>query len=352
MGWIEKGWYSNSKRTLILLPLTLVFYVLYKLRLGLFYIGLKKQIPSPVPVIVVGNLSVGGTGKTPFVIYLAQLLQSMGYTPGIVSRGYGAAHNSESSFPRIVAVDSTPEHSGDEPLLIARKTQCPVVISPNRPAGVALLANHYKCDIVISDDGLQHYQMGRTIELVIYDSNRQFGNGWMLPVGPLREPISRLETVDLVIENVGFKSQGDYIQQSAPIESLLTGQPMPENLLSLSGPQGDVEFNSAAPKSNENTKRIKGVHLVSGIGHPERFEKTIENLGITVLSTTWFADHHPFSEQDFSQFSEQDVIVMTEKDAIKCRRFAKQHWYTLPIEAKISKQLEQDLKDLIVAKCS
>ncbi|MDO6720047.1 tetraacyldisaccharide 4'-kinase [Psychrosphaera sp. 1_MG-2023] len=327
MRWIEQGWYNKSLKVYVLLPFMVVFYVIYKIRLGLFKLGVLAQVRADIPVIVVGNISVGGTGKTPFVIYLVKLLHSMGYTPGIVSRGYGAKSDPTMPFPRSVNPQMQVDYSGDEPKLMALRTKVPVVISPVRSEAVAYLTQQFSCDIVISDDGLQHYQMARDVEIVIVDGQRQFGNGWMLPVGPLREPKTRLNSVDLIVENSGFSSNGDYQQIAGGIVHITQDSTV------------DIEDFS------------NGVHLVSGIGNPQRFEQTCKELGINTLSTSWFDDHHAFSIADFAKFGSEDIILMTEKDAVKCREFAQPNWYVLPIDAKISDTLEQKIKHIIVNKC-
>lgn len=304
-----------------------VFYLIYKIRLGLFKLGVLTQVRAEIPVIIVGNISVGGTGKTPFVIYLVRLLQTMGYTPGIVSRGYGAKSDPNRPFPRSVEPQTDVDYSGDEPKLMAMRTQVPVVISPVRSDAVSVLQQKFNCNIVISDDGLQHYQMARDIEIVIVDGQRQFGNGCLLPVGPLREPKSRLNSVDLTIENSGFSLHGDYQQVAGGIAHISKG-----------GTFATDDFPN-------------GVHLVSGIGNPQRFEKTCKELKINILSTTWFDDHHAFCVADFALFGKEDIILMTEKDAVKCREFAQANWYVLPIDAQISETLEQQIKHIIVNKC-
>lgn len=322
MSWVENGWYNKSKRNYWLLPLSGLFYLLYRIRLGLFKSGLIKSKRSAVPVMVVGNITVGGTGKTPFVVYLIKLLQQQGYKPGIVSRGYGAKVDSQVPFPRLITQNMDIRLSGDEPKLLFESTGVPVVISPKRPDGIDYLVKNCGVDFIVSDDGLQHYQMARDIEIAIIDAARCVGNGWVLPVGPLREPQSRLNRVDLAVYNHGFEAKGEYFQQAGTIRSLT----------------GKVE-----PNINTLTK----VHLVSGIGNPSRFEKTVQGLGLTIASVNWFADHHPFSADDFSQYGDNDLVLMTEKDAVKCRSFARDNMFVLPIVAVISPQLEKQLLALI-----
>lgn len=330
MKWIEKGWYSGAKINFLLLPLSIIFFILYSLRISLFRLGVLKQYRAMAPVIVVGNITVGGTGKTPFVVYLVKLLQSMGLNPGIVSRGYGAKADTNLPFPRLVDAKSAVELVGDEPKLLFERTLVPVVISPNRPQGVNMLTEQLNCNVIISDDGLQHYQMARDIEIVIVDHNRLFGNGWLLPVGPLREPVNRLNKVDLVVHNAGYHNDAegkfDYSQRAISVVNL---------------------------KSNrvDTFDQEQPVHLVSGIGNPQRFEQTAKQLNLSVQSTTWFNDHHPFTAQDFNRFNDEDVVVMTEKDAVKCRVFATDNMYYIPIDAQVSPSLESKITQLIQQKC-
>jgi len=344
---LEKAWYKKRIGLHYLLaPLSLLFWCLSSIRALLFCLGLKKQNCFSLPVIVVGNISVGGTGKTPFVIYLVDLLKQQGFKPAIVSRGYGAdraegsshAEGSSSStpFPRLINADSPVNLSGDEPKLLAMRTECPVVIDANRSQAVDYVINNTDCDVVISDDGLQHYAMSRDVEIVLVDQARMFGNGWLLPVGPLRELPSRLKQVDLVLENSGFRS--------------------PENEKPDYSLTAQTAINLFDSSINLATKTQ--VHLISGIGNPERFLQTAHGMGYNISSTTWLPDHHQFTLSDFDKFTQADIILMTEKDAVKCRSlFAsstdskiqafKNNTYCLPISAVISAQVEQKLKTLI-----
>ena len=264
-----------------------------------------KQTRFPVPIIVVGNLTVGGVGKTPLVIALANALRLKGLRVGIVSRGYGA----DGVFPRAVALDDKACDVGDEPLLIARKTACPVVIAPKRVEAVNYLLQHYQSQVVISDDGLQHYAMGRAIEIVVIDGARGLGNGFMLPAGPLREGVSRLKTADFVVVNSGH-------WENAHCMTMVAGDMM--SLLN-----GDVL---------KPTDLNQSVAAVAGIGNPQRFYTTLCDLGVT-FNTYSFADHHVFKAQDLEL--EEGIIVMTEKDAVKCSPFATKNMYVLPVTAHL-----------------
>ncbi|MBU2916515.1 tetraacyldisaccharide 4'-kinase [Psychrosphaera sp. F3M07] len=330
MNWIERGWYSASKLNFILLPLTVLFWLLSSVRKWLFKLGLKQTIQSPLPVIVVGNISVGGTGKTPFVIYLVELLRQQGFEPAIVSRGYGADKNDDVPFPRLVTPELPVNLSGDEPKLLSLRTQCPVVIGSDRAQAVQFVKDNTRANIVISDDGLQHYKMARDIEIVLLDAKRMFGNGWLLPVGPLRELPSRLQTVDLTLINSGSETTEEHDQTKTEKDYQLSAE---------------IAYNLLTPSLtlSTNTK----VKLVSGIGNPQRFLSTALTMGYQVDNTLWFADHHLFKAQDFERFNPDDIILMTEKDAVKCRAFAQDNWYVLPISAVISKQVELKLLELI-----
>ena len=207
MTWLEKRWYSTST-PLLLLPFEWLFRLLVLLRRLAFRLGLKPSYALPVPVIVVGNISVGGTGKTPLVVWLVSLLRKAGYHPGIVSRGYGGKAE---RWPQQVRPDSDPQTVGDEPVMLAQRCACPIVAAPDRVAAAKLLLKHTKCDLIITDDGLQHYRLKRDIEIVVVDGERRFGNGHCLPAGPLREPQSRLAEVDFVIAN-GLAGRGDLVR--------------------------------------------------------------------------------------------------------------------------------------------
>jgi len=327
MNWIEKGWYGHHKQTYWLLPLTVLFFVIGVVRRALFKLGLLKVNHFELPVIVVGNITVGGTGKTPFVLHLVELLKRMGYSPAIVSRGYGAS-KSGPDFPRLVTRESSIEESGDEPKLLAMRSGCPVVIAPQRSEAVRYIIEKTSADIVIADDGLQHYAMDRDVEIVLLDAERLFGNGWLLPVGPMRESPSRLNNVDLVVKNQGNDAEGAYHLVPGDIYTVESSEP--------------VVLEKGAK-----------VHLVSGIGNPNRFEKTVADLNLDIKSTTWFPDHHAFTKEDFAQIKlkENEYLLMTEKDAVKCQSLANDKWLVLPISANISASLEAELVSIINKKC-
>lgn len=336
MSWLERSWYAKSgaSRYLVwfLLPLTMLFWLVSTCRRWGYKKGLLKTKKFDVPVVVVGNISVGGTGKTPFVIYLTQLLEKKGLKVGIVSRGYGADKSSLKPFPRYVNTIDDVKLCGDEPKLIANRTSCPVYIGSDRTAVINKLIKDHKPDIVISDDGLQHYKMHRDVEVALVDGSRRHGNSYLLPMGPLRESPQRLNDVDCTVLNHGFVTETQ-------------GRLFPDYGLSASRL---LSFDGSLHFIKQEQRRV---HLVSGIGNPDRFLDTAKSAGLNVVSTTWFGDHHQFSESDFEELNslnpDTDIVLMTEKDGVKCTAFAKDSWYMLPIDAVISSSLEQQLEQLI-----
>ena len=315
---LDHYWYSHNWVSLALQPLSLLFRLLAWLRRQAYRAGLLRTRRLPVPVIVVGNITVGGTGKSPLVIWLANWLREQGHRPGIISRGYGGR---SSEWPVRVDADGDPERVGDEPVMIARRTGCPVWVGPDRPAsGAALLAAN-DCDLVISDDGLQHYALARDIEIAVIDGERGVGNGYALPAGPLREPVARLQQVDLVIAN-GVSDLAEWGM------SLQAGE-----LVNLADPDRRVAL---------ETFRGQRVHGVAGIGNPGRFFSTLRAAGLSV-SEHPFADHHPFAAADL-EIDDGEPLIMTEKDAVKCAGFARpNHWY-LEISAQPDKGFVQQLE--------
>ena len=320
---LQKHWYRITPLHLLLLPLSLLFYLLATLRRLLFQIGIFSSIQLPVPVIIVGNISVGGTGKTPFTLWLAEQLLADGWHPGIISRGFGGS----GSTPQEVLANSDPAIAGDEPVLMAQRNLCPVWISRDRPAAAqALLNAHPECDVILSDDGLQHYRLQRDVEIVVVDGVRRFGNGLLLPAGPLRETTSRLRKVDAVVINGGTVADGEYLMQLEGVHFY--------NLL-------NPEISATAADFKEQT-----VHAIAGIGHPERFFRHLENMGLT-LQTHAYPDHHRYTAADLS-FADANALLMTEKDAVKCREFADEKCWVLHVEAHLDSALTQ----LIIKKIS
>lgn len=308
----DRHWYSPSLTwlSLLLLPLTWLFALITALRRSAYRFGLLKTFRASVPVIVVGNINVGGVGKTPCVIAMAEYLKSQGLVVGIVSRGVGSARNQQ---PHLVTQTSTAAEVGDEALLMSRRSQVPVVIGKQRVAAVQHLLAHYpQCSVILSDDGLQHYALKRDIEILVVDGERGFGNGCLLPAGPLRESVKRMATVDFVVTNGQAKltSYGmDYAVDG--LRSVLSGV-MCRNIDEI---------------------KQQPVHAVAGIGNPGRFFTMLRQQGFTVIEHV-FPDHYAYQSSDFG-FADTLPIIMTEKDAVKCDAFANERMWVMPITAKL-----------------
>ena len=318
MNWWEKGWYQQHPFTLLFWPLSLLYRLVAVIRRFGYQRGWFQSFAVEKPVVIVGNISVGGTGKTPFTLWLCKFLAEQGFTPGIVSRGYGA----RITAPLRVTSSHQACDVGDEPLLLARKSKCPVVVCPDRVAAACYLLQSTDCDIVISDDGLQHYRLQRDLELVLIDGQRGLGNQQLLPAGPLREPVTRLQQVDAVIVNSGdFALAKHKMWLKAVTPQALDGvSPWPE--------------------------QAQAVTLVAAIGNPQRFVDTVKSVGIEIKATAFFRDHFAFDEHSLADI--EGPVLMTEKDAVKCRAFAKPNWYYLPVEADLSDEfkfwLQQQLR--------
>lgn len=303
---LESAWYGNGRTPWWTRPVAVVYGVAIRLRRRLYLAGLKRSVVLPVPVVVVGNLSVGGTGKTPCTIALVEELRKRGFRPGVVSRGYGGSQRE----PLLLGTSPDPRLVGDEPCLIAA-TGVPVAVGRDRPAAARLLIDA-GCDIVIADDGLQHYRLARDVEICVIDGVRRFGNGRLLPAGPLREPLARLERVDLRVCNGGTAADGEYAMQ-------LRGG----DVVNLEGGQRQLLTALAGQK----------VHAVAAIGNPSRFFDSLRVAGIDVIAHP-FADHHHFTLNDLA-FNDSLPILMTDKDAVKCRPFAGSHWWRVPVSAAL-----------------
>lgn len=309
MNFLTERWQGINALSLILLPLSGLFWLLMTLRLGLYRLGLLSSGRLPVPVLVVGNISVGGSGKSPLVIWLARQLGTRGFRVGILSRGYGGQSK---TWPCEVLPDSDPVLVGDEPLMIAQRTGCPLFVGPDRyEAGLALLASH-ECDLLLCDDGLQHYRLQRDLEIAVIDGQRRHGNGFLLPAGPLREPLSRLQKARWRVAK-GRAEPGEVLMQYRLAEAL-----------SLVNP--DVQQSLAAFAGQR-------IHALAGIGHPQSFFDQLKAAGLEIIEHP-LADHHRFQPEDI-QFHDGLPVLMTQKDAVKCRHLAdERHWY-LPLEAEL-----------------
>jgi tetraacyldisaccharide 4'-kinase len=318
---LEKQWARHGFLACLLWPLSVLFGLIVILRRLAYRMDLLPSHRLPVPVIVVGNISVGGTGKTPLVLWLAAHLREQGYHPGIISRGYGGSVRQ----PQEVLATSDPLLVGDEPVLLAHRSQCPVWVGRNRIAAAhALLAAYPECDLVISDDGLQHYALQRNMEIAVVDGVRQFGNGWLLPAGPLRESQSRLRQVDAVVINGAGNEGAEQFSVPRYFSMRL---------------RGDVFRNLADASSMTSAQVFMGqrLHAVAGIGNPQRFFEQLRGMGLRT-ETQAFPDHHPYRPEDL-QITGVDAILMTEKDAVKCAAFSQPHWWYLEITAEVTMAL-------------
>ena len=316
MKWLVNSWYHPHPIRWLLLPISTLYCITIWLRKQAYQIGLFKQHQRTIPVIIIGNITVGGTGKTPCVIWLAKQLIAAGFRPGIISRGYGGRAN---SYPQHVTPQSDPAIVGDEPVIISRHTHCPIAVAPQRIKALDYLLKQHDCTVIIADDGLQHTALGRDIEIIVVDGQRLFGNGLCLPAGPLREPLSRLKHIDFVIYN------GDHDHEF----NMAITQGMAVNLI-------DNTLTQPLSYFSDHT-----VHAIAGIGNPDRFFEQLTKQGLTVQQHP-FADHHNFQASDLA-FGDDIPIIMTEKDAVKCQSYATKNMWFIPIEATISGKLDQKI---------
>jgi len=323
---IEHYWYRTHlpvwPPVWLLLPLSWLFCFIAVFRRKIYRLNLKKSFATQVPVVVIGNIVVGGSGKTPLLISLCEYIQKKGFKPGVVSRGYGG---SVTGVKQVVESDSA-ELVGDEPLMVQQRTNVPVVVGADRVAAIDYLLKNNQCDIVLSDDGLQHYRMKRDLEIAVVDSQRKFGNGFCLPAGPLRERLSRLNDVDIVAYNGASSKTTDdcsYTLQIVSVNKLNSGEIKPISSIA------------------NNT-----VHAVAGIGNPARFFEQLRKLDIIIIEHA-FPDHHCFQQNDFAGWDE-DCIVMTEKDAVKCRHLLLPDAWIVVVKADFSDVLESRLSSSLL----
>lgn len=321
---IARIWSGESPLWLLLLPLSWLYGLVSGLIRLSYKLGLKKAWHAPVPVVVVGNLTAGGNGKTPVVIWLVEKLQQQGIRVGVVSRGYGGKAE---TYPLLLDRDTTTAQAGDEPVLIFQRTGAPVAVSPIRTDAVKALLAAHPLQLIITDDGLQHYRLARDKEIVVIDGVRRFGNGWWLPAGPMRERASRLKSVDAIVTNGGKALAGEIPMRLQPglAVNLLTGERL------------------ALPE-------LHNVVAMAGIGHPPRFFSTLENSGLQPIKTVALADHQALTLADVEALTAPgQTLIMTEKDAVKCRAFAKSNWWYLPVDAELSGERAQRLLQELVA---
>jgi tetraacyldisaccharide 4'-kinase len=321
---IELVWYKKNLLSWFLWPLSVLFRLFVGLRRWCYRKGIARVVNFPVKIVVVGNITVGGTGKSPLIIHLVGLLRRNGLNVGIVSRGYGGK---SAEWPCTVTDQSDPSLVGDEAVMLAKATQCPMVVAPSRVAAVACLLKNNSLDVVLSDDGLQHYALGRDVEIVVVDSTRGFGNGFLLPAGPLREPSRRLKKADFVIYN------GGYLHNDYTMDVVI------QHAYHL--PTGRIESLSYF--------KGKSVIAVAGIGHPQRFFESLKRQGVCCVERS-FPDHYEFSPSDL-HCGESELILMTEKDAVKCSKFVGiEHVWCVSISVVSSIKFQQNLLEQILYK--
>jgi tetraacyldisaccharide 4'-kinase len=349
---LTRNWLRRGPLACVLWPLSLLFGGLSALRAGLFQAGVLTSTRLPVPVVVVGNIFIGGTGKTPLTIWLVRALQQAGFTPGVISRGFG----SKDDGPRPVTPASAPRQVGDEPVLIAMRTGCPVMVGRDRAAaGRALLAAHPGVDILVTDDGLQHYALQRDVEIVLFDG-RGVGNGWLLPAGPLRELPSRRR--DFTVVNTPHLTSA-LIDQVAPLRGVAqhevgrtaaTGPATVPMQMTLGGDVAErLADRTDQVALTELARRPLRIVAAAGIGNPARFFGMLKMAGLTITELP-LPDHHDFLDRPFAGL-EADIILMTEKDAVKCAQIEElrddPRLWVVPVTARI----DAALAELIVEKC-
>lgn len=313
-------WNNVNLVSLLLWPLSVLFCMISYIRKKLYSYGLFKSYKASVPVIIVGNISVGGTGKTPLIIELVKQLQKRGHKPAVISRGYGG---NATRWPQIVNANTCAEQVGDEPQLIFQRTQCPVVVGANRQQDIETCLREFDCDIILSDDGLQHYALQRNVEIVVVDASRLFGNGFCIPAGPLREKTQRLSSVDLVLYNGGGDSQYSFSMGGCFGYSVGCAESKEINLEKFSG---------------------KTVHGIAGIGNPSRFFDMLEAMGIHVISHD-FKDHHKYQPSELV-FNDGLAVLMTEKDAVKCADFKLSNHWSIAIDIQLNAGAQAQINKL------
>ena len=319
ISWLQQQWRGTTVWQALLTPLSWLFAMLSGGRRLLYRLGVLSSQKLPVPVIVVGNISVGGTGKTPLVIWLAEQLASHGWRPGIISRGYGG----HATIIQAVNKNGDARVTGDEPLLLAQRLPYPVWIGASRAAaGQALLAAHPDTDILISDDGLQHLGLVRDYEIAVVDARCGFGNGRLLPAGPLREAVSRLARLDAIVINQTGTPHLDMPVLPGSYAMRLTGS----FFYNLKQPQQQAIANDFQQLT---------IHAVAGIGNPQRFFEQLTALGMDIIPHA-FADHHQFQANELNFAG---IIIMTEKDAVKCLHFATEQMWVWPVHAQLDPEL-------------
>lgn len=307
--WLESVWYGSGKGRWLLMPFSYLYSAINNYQSK---IQTRNQVKLACTVIVVGNITVGGTGKTPLTIHIVKLLQKAGYKPAIITRGYGGKAQ---IWPQAVNAKSNPDLVGDEAVLMASSTAVPVYAGANRLESIEQLLKTHDCDVIVSDDGMQHYKLPRDIQIAVIDGKRQLGNGYCLPAGPLREKKERLNDCDLVVVN------GNNTQDNDHYEMTLSGK----TLINL----------STLETKPLNVLKGQTAQALTGIGNPQRFYSSLKDAGLNIIENS-FPDHYAFQKSDLT-FDEASLVIMTEKDAVKCKSLigeAKQYW-CLPVTATL-----------------
>jgi tetraacyldisaccharide 4'-kinase len=318
--WLNQFWYGGVATPWWLRPLSAVYAAVSGIRRSAFSLRLAPSTRLPCPVVVVGNLTVGGTGKTPLVSWLAGQLSELGFRPGVVSRGYGGT----SRAARLVQASDNADRVGDEAILLARRSRVPVATGHNRPAAAQLLINA-GCDVIVSDDGLQHYALQRDCEIVVIDGDRRFGNGRLLPAGPMRETQARLRQVDAVVVNGGDAESDGALR----MRLLATGA-----IAMKYGTSKPLREFSGQP-----------VHAIAAIGNPQRFFAMLRAVGISVIEHA-LPDHAKLKIDDIS-FADDLAVLMTEKDAVKCRDIAGPHHWYVPVSVAFAPGDAEKLRSIV-----
>jgi len=360
---VENAWYKQLRWIWLLWPLMVLFAGVSGLRRWLFRAGIKTSQKPNVPVVVVGNISVGGTGKTPLVIALCQALIDVGFKPGVVSRGYGGTLPEQQTYPVLVTRESVAEQVGDEPALMKQNLDCAVMIDPIRKRAAAALVEQHHCNVIVCDDGLQHYALGRDVEIVVVDGERRFGNRQLLPVGPLREGLWRLKQVDFIVRNQSDSARSALDEKSSDDKSsdheslvdvdehksvenvgVANSLGLAEQAMTL---QANTAINLLDPTlSRPLTSFNEPVLAMAGIGNPQRFFTMLQSKGIALARCDALSDHHAFSAADIPSEA-QGSVLMTEKDAVKCRNIAHGDCWYVPVTAELSATFLQQFTDKI-----
>jgi len=325
---LNRQYYKKSSWILILLPLSFIYFLIIFFRNLAYKAGIFKSIKLDVPVVIVGNITIGGTGKTPLVIWLIEELIKKGKKPGLICSGY----NSNAKSPQEVFMDSQVSDVGDEALMIKLRFQkrhnidIPVFVGKKKvQVGQMLLKSYSDVDILISDDGLQHYELKRDFEIVVVDGDRKFGNGFLIPAGPLREVTARVNEVDALVLNGPTENWPD--ENKKLIYRMSCFSDTLANCLH-SNRISDLDVLE------------RGIVAITGIGNPERFFEQLNSVGLTDIEfqKVIFNDHHLFTESDFKDYVDMDII-MTEKDAVKCKNFAQENFWYIPIYTDVDEKL-------------